>query len=515
MDDPVSNLETAESKDVVDAIGFFLRNNGATLAGPTTIRLAHRENDGMLLQPRMVLEADLRYDNDLPANPVGGYLSLESNDGNALGSLAHSGDIIPTFDHTNHATFMDTIGTGHDFRYGHDFRQSWSALSQDIGAFDVIQRRASESSPWNIGNDADMEMNDLFDSASPISVSTAFVTGGEERNMMSVFPGLESTTNQRVFGSANISDLSSAGSFTNSLMLSDTSSPELMHLGSPSSTVITTAATTPSMSVTADSPRMSRSPSITTRGPRATCNKGRKIALSASRNVMREDYLQYLKTEVSGWISNRQWLVSTDAHAEQAPTTEKMPTYSDLELAYSTVCKLDTRISIDVIRSRLALIRLHREYVRACDCWDAGAANGSSLTDIGRGKTSFIIDHILRRIHQDWQSLDNGAREALRAKFHSQKRFGKRWLLMMEALGPGILLICSHKLANMIRNSAVTIQMLEEVAQRVRRSQCGAARVLEVLKPVADSMFSGEIVDANEFDTIVRELESISENSPN
>ncbi|KAK5626228.1 hypothetical protein RRF57_001943 [Xylaria bambusicola] len=249
---------------------------------------------------------------------------------------------------------------------------------------------------------------------------------------------------------ANMLDSTSAVSFANTVNFSDTSSSESMFLRSDTNPTVT-AASTPPTSGTAESPRISRSSSsksISTpvRGHK-TSHKARQVAVSASKNIMREDYLQYLRTEVSSWISGKQWLVNADVRPEQAPM--EASTYTELELAYSTVCKLDTRISIDVIRSRVALIRLHREYVRTCDSWDASGLS-KSATDVGRGKTSFIIDHILRRIHQDWHSLDSSAREQLRARFHSQKRFGKRWLLMMEALGPGILLICSHRLANMM-----------------------------------------------------------------
>lgn len=172
-------------------------------------------------------------------------------------------------------------------------------------------------------------------------------------------------------------------------------------------------------------------------------SKAHRVVVSASRHTIREDYLQYLKSEVSTWASSNQFSVDPHTRPEQASTETSSP-YADLEVAYSAVCQLDSRIYIDTIRSRVALIRLHREYVRICEAWD----DESSVTHIGRGKTSFIIDHILGRIHRDWDALDKAVRETLRAKFHSQKRFGKRWLLMVEALGPGILLICSQKLAN-------------------------------------------------------------------
>jgi hypothetical protein len=160
-------------------------------------------------------------------------------------------------------------------------------------------------------------------------------------------------------------------------------------------------------------------------------------------NIMRDDYLQYVKREVSSW--EKHCLGESTVHLDEQ--SSETATYTDLELAYLAVCRLDNMVGTETIHSRMALIRLHREYVRTCESW---TAEGSNLTDVGRGNTSFIIDHILQRIHTDWESLDETARGALRARFHNQKRFGKRWVLVVEALGPGILLICSQKLANMM-----------------------------------------------------------------
>ncbi|KAI0123369.1 hypothetical protein BJ170DRAFT_687379 [Xylariales sp. AK1849] len=303
-----------------------------------------------------------------------------------------------------------------------------------------------------------------------------------------------------------IPESTSATSVANTLIRADSSSSESMFLRSSTAA---TAVSTPTSSVTAESPKTSRSRSTSVRSS-GLSNKAQRVAISASRNIMRHDYLQYLKTEVSSWIFRKEWLVDSSAHPEQAPT--ETSAYSDLEVAYSTVCQLDTRICIDTIRSRVALIRLHREYVRTCESWSESRPS-KSPTDIGRGKTSFIIDHILRRIHQDWQLLDKSAQDTLRAKFHSQKRFGKRWLLIVEVLGPGILLICSHKLANMIRNSAVTIEMLKEIAHRVGRSRSKATQVLQVLEPFANAIVSNHTVDSGEVGKMIRALESIDEDS--
>lgn len=42
----------------------------------------------------------------------------------------------------------------------------------------------------------------------------------------------------------------------------------------------------------------------------------------------------------------------------------------------------------------------------------------------------------------------------LRSKFHDRKRFGKRWSLLTDALGIGVLLVCSSRIANMLYDLA-------------------------------------------------------------
>lgn len=61
-----------------------------------------------------------------------------------------------------------------------------------------------------------------------------------------------------------------------------------------------------------------------------------------------------------------------------------------------------------------------------------------------------IIDRILRAAHGNWKSLDESQRKTLRARFHNSKRYGKRWMLLTEKLGRGILLLCSPKLAKIV-----------------------------------------------------------------
>lgn len=170
------------------------------------------------------------------------------------------------------------------------------------------------------------------------------------------------------------------------------------------------------------------------------------IVVPASRNILREDYIQLLEMELPRWKRDGLW------HDTQSlkPTTGTSG-YKELELAYSSVCQLDVRMGDDAIRNRMALIRLHSEYTKTYQTWKAQQqSRNDQPTTIGRGDATLIIDAILESIHQGWNTFDHRRRSELRAKFHDRKRYGKRWLLLANALGPSILLLCSSKVANMM-----------------------------------------------------------------
>ena len=165
------------------------------------------------------------------------------------------------------------------------------------------------------------------------------------------------------------------------------------------------------------------------------------IVSVAAHNILRDDWLRFLQAELPRWTEKPLW---NDARVlEQADGTSA---FRELELVYSSVCQLDIRMSDDVIRNRMALIRLHLEYSKA---YEQHHIDPHART-IGRGGASVIIDAILRSIHKDWEVFDDGRKSDLRVKFHNRKRYGKRWLLLTNALGLGILLVCSQKMANMV-----------------------------------------------------------------
>ncbi len=165
------------------------------------------------------------------------------------------------------------------------------------------------------------------------------------------------------------------------------------------------------------------------------------VVTAASQNILREDYLPFLETGLSRWSTDSRW-----GDARSLKPTVGTSAYRDLELAYSSVCQLDIRMGDDVIRNRMALIRLHLEYTKAYECQN----QHRHARSIGRGGASVIIDAILESIHKEWKSFDGKQRADLRDRFHDRKRYGKRWLLLTNALGPSITILCSAKVANMV-----------------------------------------------------------------
>jgi hypothetical protein len=188
-------------------------------------------------------------------------------------------------------------------------------------------------------------------------------------------------------------------------------------------------------------PRFDPAPSVAC----GLSSKAHRRVVLASKTILREDYHQYLEAELPRWITD-----GLCKQPEPLSSTVASSAYRDLELAYSNVYQLDMRMGDDVIRSRMALVRLHLEYLRACESGRADRNTCRRSAGIGRGDASVVIDDILQGIHQGWSSLDDDERSALRAKFHDRKRYGKRWSVLADALGPSILLLSSKRLAHMM-----------------------------------------------------------------
>lgn len=171
--------------------------------------------------------------------------------------------------------------------------------------------------------------------------------------------------------------------------------------------------------------------------------KTEMAVISAAKSILRTDYVEYLEAELPRWAKGGLW-DHESGNDNQLVTAD--PDYYDLQIAYSDVCQLHTWMEDDVIRSRMALIRLHLEYLRACESWQKRRVKGR----IGRGDATCIIDHILQKAHPDWRTLSKAQCSTLRARFHERKRYGKRWAVLADELGKSILFLCSQKVAAIV-----------------------------------------------------------------
>lgn len=185
------------------------------------------------------------------------------------------------------------------------------------------------------------------------------------------------------------------------------------------------------------------------KAPSRQPNSSDTLIVSLSRKLLNDDYLALLESELPRWTREGLW------HEKTCPSISSLSTkialrYKDLERAYSSVCQLDVQMGDDAIKHRMALIRLHMEYTKIFESWKNDSNQTSTASTIGRGNATLIIDAILESIHEDWKTLDHRRRSDLRAKFHNRKKYGKRWSVLVDVLGFGILLLCSVKVANIV-----------------------------------------------------------------
>ncbi|THC95242.1 hypothetical protein EYZ11_005281 [Aspergillus tanneri] len=99
-----------------------------------------------------------------------------------------------------------------------------------------------------------------------------------------------------------------------------------------------------------------------------------------------------------------------------------------------------------------------------------------------------MIDNILRRMHPDWNLYDALRRSKLRAKFHNEKRYGKRWAVLVAILGPSILFLCTSQLSRTVKDTTITLTTLEQIAaNRISTLPC-AMILLQLMNPITHSL---------------------------
>jgi hypothetical protein len=164
---------------------------------------------------------------------------------------------------------------------------------------------------------------------------------------------------------------------------------------------------------------------------------------TSAKSVLRTDWANYLNAELPQWAKGDFWNREVGI---PRPAFDKSSRYYRLQLAYSAVSLLNTRVGDESICSRISLVELHKEYLHALENWHSDRSHRS----VGRGDATCIIDHILQNTHNTWSDLDNTGKKVLRTQFHDHKRFGKRWATLVDGLGTGLLLLCSPRLEKLV-----------------------------------------------------------------
>ncbi|KAJ3479831.1 hypothetical protein NLG97_g8221 [Lecanicillium saksenae] len=166
--------------------------------------------------------------------------------------------------------------------------------------------------------------------------------------------------------------------------------------------------------------------------------------LESARNMfLRDDCVNYIKAEILYWSNGALW---QEANQSEYFMENGSELYRNLQIAYSMVCYFNTRMENDALRHRIALVELYNEYNTAYESWQ----NASEPRGVGRGHATCIIDQILQNTHGDWHTFGVQDRKALRARFHERKRYGKRWSLLVDEFGKGILFLCSRPLERLM-----------------------------------------------------------------
>ncbi|KAH8585606.1 hypothetical protein B0O99DRAFT_462965, partial [Bisporella sp. PMI_857] len=161
---------------------------------------------------------------------------------------------------------------------------------------------------------------------------------------------------------------------------------------------------------------------------------------------LREDFLKFTTTNLPYWKESGLWSQSSLSNPYRGKSG-----YESLESIYTCVCELDVRKDNDPIRRRAALVLLNAHYKDALEEWKSGKPKKNKQPkSIGRGDASAMIDHILSNMHPGWDMFGSQQKSELRTKFHDEKRYGKRWSILVASLGPSILFLCSPQLAKLV-----------------------------------------------------------------
>jgi hypothetical protein len=145
---------------------------------------------------------------------------------------------------------------------------------------------------------------------------------------------------------------------------------------------------------------------------------------------------------------------------------------------------------------------------------------------IGRGDATSMIDNILQNIHPDWGNIKAQKKSTLRAKFHDEKRYGKRWSILVAGVGPSILFLCSQQLAKVVyallatdsslvdgtnkprRDTTITLKALETIIWNYRGNDA-SFKLLQILNPFIEILLHDRDYSAYDTNQILEQVRAL------
>ncbi|KAG6081719.1 hypothetical protein E4U15_002775 [Claviceps sp. LM218 group G6] len=228
---------------------------------------------------------------------------------------------------------------------------------------------------------------------------------------------------------------------------------------------------------------------------------------SMVQTCLRPDYQQFLQANLPRWVRNGLWHNNWSNSADEGTRSDR---FANLQRVYSCFCQLDVRMKDDSIRSRMVMVLLHLEFEKMYHDWKCGKVELlEPMTSMGRGNISAVIDQILEKTHPEWSLAEPKQKAEFRAKFHNRKRHGKRWWMLMDTLGPSILLLCSSRFAGAMKNTTVTASMIRELPAAIHNSAPRVTQVLSVMNPIAKSLFYDRGYEKFAVDKVLAQLSAL------
>ncbi|OJD21106.1 hypothetical protein ACJ73_07553 [Blastomyces percursus] len=163
-------------------------------------------------------------------------------------------------------------------------------------------------------------------------------------------------------------------------------------------------------------------------------------AIKAGDALVRDDAVDFLRLYCSEWQNPEAWR----QQVMDMPQTSESNLAKFLQLSRCAESILSCS-KIDRVKLRMTQLLLYHYYrlfyEEMKDSKEAGSKTRSTLT----------IDFLLRQLNlEEWEQMNEAKRARCRASFHSHKRMGKRWSILVAYLGCGLLLICSNEVVKLM-----------------------------------------------------------------